>query len=78
MKLSIQKLREIIEEEKDKLASTPAEAAEQAEEVDAGDVAKALENQIDFVKALKIKEARYLRKAARLREQRKRLLEQKK
>ena len=78
MKLTVQKLREIIEEEKEKLASTPKEAADNADEVDAGELAKALENQIDYVKTLKIKEARYLRKAARLREQRKRLLAQKK
>ena len=78
MKLSIEKLREIIREEKEKMAATPEEAAENADEVDAADMAKALEQQIDYVKALKIKEARYLRKAARLREQRKRLLTQKK
>jgi|APSaa5957512535_1039671.scaffolds.fasta_scaffold08448_3 hypothetical protein len=78
MKLTVEKLRDIIREEKEKLASTPEEAADDVEEVDAGDLAKALEQQIDYVKALKIKEARYMRKAKRLREQRKRLLTQKK
>lgn len=78
MKLTVEKLRDIIREEKEKLASTPEEAADNVEEVDAGDLAKALEQQIDYVKALKIKEARYMRKAKRLREQRKRLLTQKK
>jgi hypothetical protein len=78
MKLTVEKLRDIIREEKEKLASTPEEAANDVEEVDAGDLAKALEQQIDYVKALKIKEARYMRKAKRLREQRKRLLTQKK
>jgi hypothetical protein len=78
MKLTVEKLRDIIREEKEKLASTPEEAANDVEEVDAGDLAKTLEQQIDYVKALKIKEARYMRKAKRLREQRKRLLTQKK
>tara|TARA_Y100000310_G_scaffold321531_1_gene379267 strand:- start:321 stop:575 length:255 start_codon:yes stop_codon:yes gene_type:complete len=70
MKISIQKLREIVQEEQEKLAKTPKEVAEDAPEVDADEMGTALEQQLDFMKALKIKEARARRRANRLLAQR--------
>ena len=66
MKLTIEKLCEIIREEQEKFAKTPAEAAEDAPEVDADEMATALAQKIDLMKALKIKEARTRRRAARM------------
>jgi len=73
MKVSIQRLREIVQEEQDKLAKTPKEAAKAVPEVDADEMGTALEQHLDFMKVLKIKEVRAIRRANRLREQRRKI-----
>ena len=75
IKLSSADLRRIIEEEVKKFGKgkTAEEAAKETEEVDAQDLANALENKIDCVKALKLKEVRLLKKLSEVRALRKKL-----
>lgn len=61
MKLTPSRLKQIIAEERKKLEDAGL-LTKTAEEVDAGDYAKALVNKIDFVKKLGIKESKLKRK----------------
>ena len=61
MKLSSKVLRRIIAEE----------AAKDTEEVDADEYADTLEKKVDMMKALKIEEARLLRRVKKIREEKK-------
>jgi hypothetical protein len=77
IKLSPADLRQIIEEEVKKFGKgkTAEQAAKETEEVDADELATALVNKIDYVKALKLREARLLKKLEEIRALRKKLTE---
>jgi hypothetical protein len=74
-KLTSRMLEKIVKEEVAKIhkSKTPAEAAKCAKEVDAGEFAGTIENQVDFLKALKIEEARLVSRLNKIREQKKTL-----
>lgn len=63
IKLSTADLRRIIEEEVKKFGKGKSveQAAKETEEVDADEIAGALENKLDYVKILKLQEERALR-----------------
>jgi hypothetical protein len=67
MKLTDRLLKKMIEEELTKLTETDEVDAE-AEEVEAGDEASTLEKKIDFIKALKIEEARLNKRKRKINE----------
>ncbi len=72
MKLSSKVLRRIIAEEAAKFTrDTPEEAAKDTDEVDADEYADTLEKKVDMMKALKIEEARLLRRVKKIREEKK-------
>jgi hypothetical protein len=72
MKLSSKVLRRIIAEEAAKYTrDTPEDAAKDTEEVDADEYADTLEKKVDMMKALKIEEARLLRRVKKIREEKK-------
>ena len=75
MNLTNRMLRKIIEEEISKFrAERDVEAvAKETEEVDADELADTPEKKIDFMKALKIEEARLVRRLRRIQEQKKRV-----
>ena len=78
VKLTPRLLRKIVLEERRKLAETleQGEADSEkvkADEVDADSLADTLENDVDYVKALKIAESRAIRKIKKIREARKKL-----
>jgi hypothetical protein len=70
MKLTPSLLKKIIEEEAAKFGkmTDTEEAADDAEETDADEFADTLDKHIDFVKALKIEEARLTSRLAKIRE----------
>ena len=77
-KLTPRLLRKIVLEERRKLSETLEQGESdvekvKADEVDADDVANTLENDVDYVKALKIAESRAIRKIRKIREVRKKL-----
>ncbi len=69
-------LRKIIEEEVSKFGDmeTVEKAAKDTEETDADELADSLEKHIDYVKALKVEEARVVRRLAKIRETKQRIL----
>lgn len=69
-------LRKIIEEEVSNFGDmeTTEDAAKDTDEVDADEYADALEKHIDYVKALKIEEARTVKRLAKIRETKQRVL----
>lgn len=67
MKLTSQMLRKIIEEEASKLESENLDDVE-AKEVDADEYADSLEKHVNFVKALKIEEARLNKRLLQIKE----------
>jgi hypothetical protein len=71
MKLTPKLLKKIIEEEAAKFGKPvdTEDAANDAEETDADEFADSLEKHIDFVKALKIEEARLEKRLKQIREQ---------
>ena len=72
MKLTPSILRKLVLEEVAKLKSEKLKA-DAADEVEADELADTLENHIDFLKALKIKESRLTKQAQAVREQRAKL-----
>lgn len=76
MKLTNELLRKIIAEEVAKFGDMESteKRAKETEEKDADEQAETLEKQVDFLKALKIEEARLLKRLARISETRKRLM----
>lgn len=73
-KLTTEALRTLIQEEAAKFTrDTPEEVADDVEEVDAGDLADTLEKPVNMMKALKIEEAKLVRRLARVREHASRL-----
>ena len=73
MRLTNQLLRRIIEEEVEKFGKMEKVEDVKAEETDADELANALEKKLDFLKALKIEEARLRRRLDRITETRRRL-----
>jgi len=67
MKLTSSMLRNLVMEEVAKLKSKELDS-DAAKETDADEFADSLENHIDYVKALKIKEARLLQQLRQVRE----------
>ena len=67
MKLTSSMLRNLVMEEVAKLKSKELDS-DAAKETDADELADSLENHIDYVKALKIKEARLLQQLRQVRE----------
>lgn len=78
IKLSSADLRRIIEEEVKKFGKEKSteQAAKETEEVDADEQATALVNKIDYVKVLKLREARLLKKLKEVRALREKLTEE--
>jgi hypothetical protein len=72
-KLTSSMLEKIVKEEVAKIhkAKTPAEAAKATKEIKASEFAGTIENQVDFLKALKIEEARLVKRLEKIREQKK-------
>jgi len=70
MKLTGSMLRRMVVEEMARTQTESAKLTTKAKEVDADEYATALEKHVDHAKALKTEEARLLRRAKRLREQR--------
>ena len=75
-KLTPQLLRKIIEEEAAKFGEMgdPEKAAKDTEETDADEYADSLEKHIDYVKALKVEESRTVKRLAKIREVKQRVL----
>ncbi len=75
-KLTPALFRKIIEEEVAKFGDMEdtEKAAKDTEETDADEYADALEKHIDYVKALKIEEARTVKRLAKIREAKQRVL----
>lgn len=75
-KLTPMLLRKIIEEEVSKFGDMEdvEDKKNQAEETDADEQADALEKHIDYVKALKVEESRTVKRLARIRETKQRVL----
>lgn len=75
-KLTPSMLKSIIEEEVAKFGKVVATAdkAKETEEVDADEFADSLEKHIDYVKALKIEEARITKRLSRIKEAKARAL----
>lgn len=76
-KLTPALLRQIIEEEVSKnfgKMEDTEKAAKDTEEIDADEYADALEKHIDYVKALKIEEARTVKRLVKIREAKARVL----
>jgi hypothetical protein len=71
VKLTTQLLKKIIQEESAKFGDMKdtEKAAKETEEVDADEYADSLAKHVDFVKALKIEEARIVKRLAKIREQ---------
>lgn len=69
-------LRKIIEEEVGKFGDMEdvEKKADKTEETDADEYADALEKHIDYVKALKVEEARTIKRLAKIREAKQRVL----
>lgn len=69
-------LRKIIEEEVGKFGDMEdvEKKADKTEETDADEYADALEKHIDYVKALKVEEARTVKRLAKIREAKQRVL----
>lgn len=70
VKLTREMLKRIVNEEASKFGdmTTTADAAKETEEVDADEYADSVGKQLDFVKALKIEEARIIKRLAQIRE----------
>jgi hypothetical protein len=71
MKLTRQKLHQMIREEAANIGGTgesPKDRAKDTEETDADEYAGSLEKNINFMKALKIEEARTIRRLKKIRE----------
>jgi hypothetical protein len=68
MKLTSKMLKKIIEEEASKLESDDLED-EKPEETDADEYADSIEKHVDFVKALKVEEARLMKRLSQIKEQ---------
>lgn len=78
VKLTPQLLRQIIEEEVNKSFGDMEDVdkrAKDTEETDADELADSLEKKIDYAKALKVEEARLVKRLATIRETRKRVLQ---
>jgi len=73
MKLTSSMLRTLVMEEVAKLKSDKLDA-EAAKETDADALADSLENHIDYVKALKIKESRLVSQLKQVREQKEKIV----
>lgn len=75
-KLTPALLRNIIEEEVAKFGDMEdvEKKADKTEETDADEYADALEKHIDYVKALKVEEARTIKRLAKIREAKQRVL----
>lgn len=75
-KLTTSLLKQIIEEEVVKFhePKDPKDLADEVEEYDADELADSVENQIDYVKALKIEENRVVKRLAKIREAKARTL----
>jgi hypothetical protein len=76
MKLTPRLLKQIIAEEAAKFGDMEdvEKRAKDTEETDADEYADSLEKHIDYVKALKIEEARVVKRLSRIREERARLV----
>ena len=76
MKLTKKKLQQIVMEEVEKFGKPEdtKSRAKDTEETDADEYADSLEKHIDYVKALKIEEARLHRRLKKIAEQKKRVL----
>jgi hypothetical protein len=76
MKLTSSQLRKIIEEEANKFGDEEdvEKAAAETEEVDADEFADTLDKKIDYVKALKIEEARLIKRIKKIRESKAKVL----
>lgn len=76
LKLTPELLKKIIEEEVAKFGDMEdvEKRAEKTEETDADEMAGALEKHIDFVKALKVEEARLTKRLMQIREAKQRTL----
>ena len=74
MKLTSNMLRKIIEEEASKFGDMEdvEKRADDTEETDADEIADSLGKKIDYVKALKIEEARLVKRLAQVRESKER------
>lgn len=72
-KLSPRSLRRLVLEEKKRLDEKKAELTSKAREVDADEYADTLAKDIDFVKALKIKEGKLQAALAQVRERKKKI-----
>lgn len=73
MRLTNRLLRRIIEEEVAKFGDMQDTADVKADETGADEYADSLEKKLDFMKALKIEEARLLKRLAKITETRKRI-----
>lgn len=76
VKLTSSLLRKIVQEEVSKFGDMEdtQKVAKDTDEVDADEIADSLEKKIDYVKALKIEEARLVKRIMKIRENRSRVM----